>query len=198
MRLNQRHRNFCKYWILNRNGLESYQKAFKNKNRGSCGVLAHKLLAKPEIKEHIAKLEKDKEAQLIELRKNELEKLKLEILTEIELDYFHSQVVRGQIEVEEVVQVKEYIPLQIDNQGKTIEGTGISISSFKKIKRPANIMERQRSAMELYKRKGSYALLKKPVNNFDDAEEAEEIKEAEVMMITFSTGVEKPAPFARK
>lgn len=193
MQLTNKHIEFCREFMASNSATDAYSKAFKNKNRRSCSVAASYLLTKrPEIKELIEKMRRDKEQQLIAFKEKELQDLKQQVLSEIELDFFHSQVLRGQMLVEEVYQVREYVPVQKDQLGQLVPGTGRWAVTFKKVTRPPNIREKQISADMLYRRKGSYAPLKiRPIGIEDgDGEESEN----EERVLILSNGERIPFP----
>lgn len=168
MKLTQRHRQFCREYVACGIAVQAYQKAFRNKNYRSCAACASRLIYLPEIVEYIEKVKRDEEARLIQLRQSDLTRMKEQVLTEIELDFFHSEVVRGNIDVEEMTTVKEYIPLQRDISGEIVPSTGNWTTVIRSFKRKPTLRERQISAVQLYLRKGSYAKTQLPPIDSDD------------------------------
>jgi phage terminase small subunit len=152
MKLTKRHKDFCMDYLLTRNGTESYLKFYTDSKRKSANVAAHYLLKRPEIQEFISFLEADMEEKEKEVRERAIAELKKKIISMVELDVFHSQVVRCEVEVEDVLPVREYIPFDAK-----IPNSGRWLISFKRIKRLPNLRERQISAAELYRRQGAYA-----------------------------------------
>lgn len=192
MIITKRHIDFAKVYVQTLSPADAYQKAYKHKDRNYCRIAAHGLLKKPEIKGLIDKFRIEQDQLVSEGRKKALEDLKDQILTDIELDYFHSQVLRGQLMVEEVFQVREYVPTQYDKAGGIIPGTGRWAVTFKKVQRKPNIREMQFSAAELYKRKGSYAPLKiRPVTGANDPEDEDEQPQRFILL---SNGERLPFP----
>lgn len=157
MKLTRQHKDFCAEYLESTNATESYHRVFKPKSRNTSKSNSCKLVQKPEIKAYIEKLQKDKHDVTERAKELAADNLKDKIISETELDYFHTQVMRGEIMVEEVYPVREYIPIQRNDKNEILAGTGKWIISFKKITRAPNIRERQLSASELYRRKGSYS-----------------------------------------
>jgi hypothetical protein len=193
MELKEIHKRFCREYMISLNAKDSYLKCFKTSSAKSAGPSAHNLLKKQEIKDYIDKLKRDKEKQMQETRKQELELIKEQVLTEIELDFFHSQVLRGEIMVEEVIPTREYVPVEKDDKGNVILGTGRWAVSFKSVRRKPNIREMQISADQLYRRKGSYAAIKiKPTRGDNDDDIIDETPQPAQRFILLSNGERLP------
>lgn len=157
MVLKEHHRAFAREWLKNGNdGTKAYLKIFKMKDRGQARIAACNMLKRPEVKAYVEKLAKAKEERLMKGRDTEIAKWREEVITELELDVFHSKIVRGELQTQEVVQIKIFTPAQYDKNGYCI-APPMWTTRLELFTRPASLIERQRSASELYKRKGSYA-----------------------------------------
>lgn len=138
-------------------GMEQY-KAYiefmsigKKAKKMTASANASGLMKRHEIKSLIEQASKARaEAITGVMSRNVAQEFSTILLTVDELDSFHSSVVQGKIEVEEVVPVYTN---SYDKAGRITQRT----TSFMRVKRPPNIREKQISVQELYKRGGNYA-----------------------------------------
>lgn len=158
MKLRGRHYDFARHVVENNNPMAAYKKFYKCKNNNVASAGSTKLVKRPEIQELIVTMQRDKEAMIKQARSEELEKMKDQIISEIELDKFHTDVLRNDISVEEIIVMREFTPAHKDGKGNDIPGRWIS--AIKKIQRAPNLREKQISADQLFKRKGSFAAVK--------------------------------------
>ncbi len=192
MQLRLKHKEFCKLIAENEfSATEAYCRSFNTTNRKTAAPCASRLLEKKEILDEIEKFkeEKSKLANEIALasKAQAITEMKAQILNDIELDYFHSQVVRGEVEIEELWPVREYIPLTKDDPR-----SGRWLVSFKKVKRLPNVREKQISASELYKRMGSYATPKAKLFIEDDRDERDKTPKQDVIILSDGTTIPFP------
>lgn len=133
---------------------------------------AHKLMKRSEMKNLLETIKTERQnAITAEISRNVGKEFQTIILTAEEIDAFHSAVLQGQVEVEEVVILKT---LTYDEKGNVIKKQDTPM----RIKRGPNIREKQISGAELYRRKGSYAPTKmwgafKNIPNDDKPEDVE-------------------------
>lgn len=118
---------------------------------GTAATNACQLMKKKEIQEIIQQTKKAHAEALINQSSSMLAKeFSTPLLTVDELDSFHSAIVQGLVDVEEVIPV--YTSTYDDNGVIKMKQT-----SFMRVKRPPNIRERQISIDALYKRFGNYS-----------------------------------------
>jgi hypothetical protein len=197
--LNEKQLEFCKNYVSSGSAADAYKKAYKCKNVSSCRTNGSKLLKKEDVQTFIDKLRRAKEEQIIAGRKKEIEDLKEQVLHEIELDVMHSQICRGAMLVEEIYQVREYVPVQKDDSGQLVPGSGRWAVTFKRVTRAPNIREKQISSDLLYKRKGSYAPLKiRATGGANDADIEDADSQPEERYIILSNGNRLPFPNTNK
>lgn len=121
----------------------------------SAAVTASRLLSRPEIKACIERCRLAREQAITGIiSRNVAKEFETIVLTVTELDSFHSSVVQGMVEVEEVVPVYKWTE-RLNEEGKVIGRS--KEANFMKIKRPPNVREKQISVDALYKRFGHYA-----------------------------------------
>lgn len=114
-------------------------------------VRASLLLNKPPIKALVAKASEELNKAIVKANIDTLpEELKTVMLTVDQIDSFHYAVLKNAVEVEEIHPVTT---IKRDKNGREVERT----VTFHKVKRRANIRERQISSDYIYKRLGSYA-----------------------------------------
>lgn len=137
---------------------EAYQQ-FMSPGKKAAKMTAAKnasvLLKRPQMKELLARTIREREQAITGVITRNIAKEFSTILLNVdELDAYHSAIVQGLVEVEEVVPqftVNEIL----DGQGKVIKRQ--RVQSFVRVKRPPNIREKQISIDALYKRNGNYA-----------------------------------------
>lgn len=154
----------------------------KKSSKASAAVNASKLLARPEIQECIARCRAAREAEITGVAVRNIDPVfKSLVLSVDEMDAYHSAVIQGMVEVEEVVPVYN---TTYDKNGKVLSKT----TSFMRVKRPPNIREKQISIDALFKRRGAYAPVKSlnAFKTFGDNDNGE-IEEMERYII-FSNG----------
>lgn len=140
------------------NNYEAYQQ-FMSPGKKAAKMTAAKnasvLLKRPEMKELLARTIREREQAITGVITRNIAKEFSTILLNVdELDAYHSAIVQGLVEVEEVVPqftVNEIL----DNEGKVVKRQ--RVQSFVRVKRPPNIREKQISIDALYKRNGNYA-----------------------------------------
>jgi hypothetical protein len=112
---------------------------------------AHKLMKRSDMKNLMERIRAERQnAITAEISRNVGKEFQALILSTEEIDAFHSAVLQGQVEVEEVIIMKT---LQYDDKGNVIKKSDTPM----RIKRGPNIREKQISAQELYRRRGNYA-----------------------------------------
>ncbi len=191
MVIKQHHIEFCRQYALTGLAKDSYMHVFKSKKDRSASASASALLKRPEMQQLIQEFRDNRQQELEKSRTAEIKELEKQVLSNIELDYFHSQVVRGQITFPDIVQVREYRSI-LDKAGNVVGGEWKT--ELRSVNRAPNIKERQRSAAELYKRFGSY---KQPgkTTDFEDTPDANNTEAPEVVRyIVLSTGERKQIP----
>lgn len=118
-------------------------------------VQSSKLINRPEMKQLIEKIRKEKTEALVSITARQVAKeFKTVLLETEELDAYHCAIIQGMVEVEEVVPVYTYEDV-LNEKGQVIKR--IKKPSFMKVKRPPNIREKQISIDAIYKRRGNYA-----------------------------------------
>lgn len=151
---NDKHVAFCNAVA---GGMDAY-KAYieylspgKKATKRTAAPHASKLMKRPEIQQLINQAKRIRGEEIIRTSARVVaQEFATTILTVEEMDSFHSAIVQGLVQVEEVIPVYKNT---YDDKGriKTRE------SNFVRVKRPPNIRERQISISELYKRNGNYA-----------------------------------------
>lgn len=136
--------------------------ATKKISEASAKASSSKLMTHPEVQDLIEKLKAERQDKLTEVNrelttqaiKETMEVLPPEFfglaLTVENVDQLHYSIIKGMVEVEDVLPVKRKT---YTKDGKLTEET----VSFMRVKRKPNIRERQASMDALYKRWGSYA-----------------------------------------
>lgn len=163
---------------------QEYMSPGKKAGKMTAAANASKMLKRPEIKALIVQAQKARNAEITGQMLREVGKeFSTTLLTVDELDAFHSAVVQGLVEVEEVVQVytNEYSK---DGRLKT------RTASFMRVKRPPNVKEKQTSVDALYKRFGNYAP-SRIFGAFAKANEEGELEQVE-RVVMLSTGEKIP------
>lgn len=116
---------------------------------------ATKLLSQPNIRKQLEEMKAKIQTAMIENTARAVSKeFAATALTVAELDAFHCSIVRGEVEVEEVIPVYNWQDI-LNAEGKVVKR--VRQAAFMRVKRPPNIRERQVSVDALYRRKGSYA-----------------------------------------
>lgn len=139
--------------------------------QGSDKVSASNFFKRPEVKRMVKLLTEAKEKAIVKATEEVYKKMfSEEIATELELDVFHTNVLRGKVKVEEVYPVREKTVKNILQNGKIIPMLEEKVL-FKRVERLPSIKEKQFSAAELYKRNGSYKPFKLKVSDSQDDQE---------------------------
>lgn len=166
MELTDRHIEAIKEFIVTSQQGASWEKYFGTGNKDADKVAASKFFKRPEAKRMVKILRDSREKAIVEATKKTYEKLYAEqIASELELDIFHTKVLRGEAEMEEVFAVREK---RFNAMAKTMEEQVV----FKRVKRTPSIKEKQISSDLLYKRKGSYKGVTKVQIEQDDQKAA--------------------------
>lgn len=172
MELSEKQIKVIQQFLSTNEQLESYLKYFGSGNRKMDAVTACRWFKKPEVKRMVKLLREEREKAIIKATQDTYIKMYAEqIASELELDIFHTEVVRGKAEMEEVFAVREKTLVNRIVQGQVVPFMEEKVV-FKRIKRAASIKERQVSASELYKRKGSYKGVAKVSAGQDDQQAA--------------------------
>lgn len=186
MHLTEKHIAVIREFLDTNEQTASWIKHFSTGNTNSERVAASIFFKRPEVKKMLKVMRDTRDKAILQATQKTYEKLfSEEIASDLELDIFHTSVIRGKVEVEEIFEVKEkrLVPFTDAATGhrKTIvEDTTV----FKRVKRLPNISERQASAKELYKRRGSYKMVPRAQDgDQDDTEQAEMSKGNEVTAI---------------
>lgn len=177
MQLTEKHIQVIKKFIETGEQAASYSAFMGRKKPESDKVAASNFFKRPEVKKMLKLLQDAKEKGIVSATEKVYADLYAkEIASELELDIFHTKVVRGQIEVQEVFAVKEKMIVNKLVNGKLVPLVEEKVL-FKRVQRLPTIKEKQYSAAELYKRSGSYKPFKVKVSdNQDDQEAAEQAK----------------------
>lgn len=123
----------------------------KKLKKTTAEVGAAKIMARSEMKNLLDKVMKERqEAITAEISRNVGKEFQATILSTEEIDAFHCAVLQSQVEIEEVIIMKT---LTYDEKGNVIKKADTPM----RVKRPPNVREKQISAAELYRRRGSYA-----------------------------------------
>jgi phage terminase small subunit len=147
-------------------------------------VKASRLLQQPPIKALVAKASEELNRAIVKANIETLpEELKTAMLTIDQIDSFHYAVIKNLVEVEEIHPVTT---IRRDKNGREVERT----VTFHKVKRKANIRERQLSTDYIYKRLGSYA----PTKIFGAFKDLDEPTEKVARTLILSNGVEVDLP----
>src|SRR3972149_6581258 len=124
----------------------------------SASVTASRLMTRPEIKQLLERTRLAREEAITgEISRQVAKEFTGLVLTNDEMDAYNSAIVQGFVEVEEVVPQWTLDEI-LDGEGKVVKRT--KRQTFVRVKRPANIRERQISMDILFKRFGSYAARK--------------------------------------
>jgi len=160
--LKDNHIAFCNAVVNGMKPREAYLKFVakdpKQMTYASASVCGSQLLKRPEIKNTIEKFQ----LKLIEQVTGETSRIIAKeftttMLTVDEMDCFHSAIIQGLVEVEEVVPVYRWNEV-LNSKGAIVQRT--KEANFVRVKRPPNIKEKQISIDALYKRFGNYAARK--------------------------------------
>lgn len=156
--------------------------------KASANVTASRLLSRPEIKDLLQRTRLKHEETITGLVSRQIAaEFSTPVLTVSELDAFHSAIIQGKINVEEVIPVYKWVEI-VNDQGKVVKR--VKEANFMKITRPPNIREKQISIDAMYKRQGSYAPSKlfAAVGSVNDEGDLENVER----MVVFSDGSTKP------
>lgn len=163
MRLSAKHLRIINHFVLTGNKDESYRTEFPTVKSTAT---SHHFFNKPEIKEKVEEIMAIRDIAYTDGIKKTLEKMSEQVASEIEIDVFHTSVLRGQIMMIEHFAVREK---RFNEKNGVIEDVAV----IKKIERPPTIKEKQISASELYKRRGSYKAVQRVQIEQDDTKSAE-------------------------
>ena len=187
-KINDRHIAFCNAIAGGMKDFQAYIEFMspgKKAKKGTAAAHASRLLKRPQIQQLIEQARKARaEAITGEAARIVAKEFSTTLLTVDELDAYHSAVVQGLVEVEEVVPVYTNT---YDKAGRIVSRQ----TSFMRVKRPPNIRERQISIAELYKRQGSYAP-SKLFGAFAKAKEEDGEQEIVERFVLLSTGEKIP------
>lgn len=126
----------------------------KKTTRQTATPCASRLMKQPLMIKLIEELRQKKidalSQEVVQLAKE----FKVSILEDSNLDAFHSAVIQGMVQVEEVVPVVNYTDT-VNSRGQVVQRH--RTTSFMRVTRQPNIREKQISIDALYKRRGSYA-----------------------------------------
>jgi hypothetical protein len=170
-------------YVENNRQYESWAKVFGSGKENNDRANACNFFKRPEVKQMAKMMIEARDRAAVQAMEKAYEKMYIEqIATELELDIFHTKVVRGEIPVQETFAVREkkvvYVTKKVKGKEKTVPVVEDKVI-FKKVDRQASLKERQFSAAELYKRSGSYKPFKiKSVDLNQDDQEAAEIAKA--------------------
>lgn len=142
----------------------------------SAAVTASRIMCRPEIKQLFERTRLAREEAITgEISRQVAKEFTGIVLTDSEMDAFNSAIIQGFVEVEEVVPQWTLDEI-LDGEGKVVKRT--KRQTFVRVKRPANIRERQISMDILFKRFGSYAARKlfAAVGNVNDEGEIENVE----------------------
>lgn len=132
----------------------AYQKHLATKKKlhpGTAKTQASRIMSKPEMQDLVDRIRLERQNAITKNQARIIAKEFSTILLSVdELDAYHSAIIQGMVEVEEVV---PHFTLEYDKSGKVVKKS----TSFVRVKRPPNIREKQISISELYKRFGHYA-----------------------------------------
>lgn len=142
----------------------------------SAAVTVSRLLKRPDMKELLQRTRRAREDAITgQITRTLAAEFKGIVLTADEMDSFHSAVIQGFVEIEEVIPVMN-ITEDVDDNGKVTKRR--KQTNFMRVKRPPNVREKQISVDALYKRFGHYAPNKfygafKNMDNDDPGENVE-------------------------
>lgn len=123
----------------------------KGTKKTVANVKASELMKRPEIQALVRKAQDQRAVAIIEENLKLLpEEFKTAALSVEQIDSLHYSIMKGMVEVEELVPV---VTIYKDDKGRETSRTTV----MHKVKRKPNIREKQVSADAIYKRFGSYA-----------------------------------------
>lgn len=190
-KLKDKHIAFCNGIVTGMTGRNAYLQFLAvnpNCSKISASISATRLLARPEIQQCLQRLRLQLEEKITgEVSRLIPKEFSTPLLTVDEMDNFHSAIVQGIIEVEEVVPVYRWTEV-FNKAGKVIQRN--KEANFVRVKRPANVREKQISIDALYKRFGNYAP-SKIFGAFGRVNEEGEVENVE-RVIMLSTGEKVP------
>lgn len=146
-----------------------------------------KLMRRKQIQDLIDRAKKVREEAILGVAARQLSsEFQILPLTADQMDSYHSAIIQGMVEVEEVVPT--FIYREVIKNGLVVGKE--RVQNFVRVKRPANIREKQASIDALYKRGGHYAPSKLfgAFKNLDDDSQAENV----VRTIMLSNGEKIP------
>lgn len=156
----------------------------KNVKKSTAATNSSNLMKRPEIRDIVEETRKAHSKAIIEQSARLVAaEFKTTVLTIDELDSFHSAIVQGLIEVEEVIPV-------YTNTYDTEGVLKLRQTSFMRVKRPPNAREKQISADALFKRFGAYAP-NRFLGAFGKVKDDGEVEDVQRMLI-LSTGERIP------
>lgn len=145
-----------------------------NISKGTAATNASGLMRRKEVQEVINRAKAAREAEITGVAVRNIPKeFTTPVLTTDELDAYHSSIILGIVEVEELIQVYNWVETY-DKKGKLVGRT--RQAQVMKVPRRPNVREKQISIDALFKRFGSYAPSRffgalKNLNNDGDIEE---------------------------
>lgn len=124
-------------------------------SKGTAATNASGLMKRKEVREVVDRAKAARELEITGIAvRNIPQEFKTSVLTTDELDGYHSAIVLGLVEVEELIQVYNWVETY-DKKGNMIGRT--RQAQVMKVPRKPNIREKQISMDALFKRTGSYA-----------------------------------------
>lgn len=189
MALTPQQKLFCQQYALTGKAIEAYELFFVSKSRRSASAKACMLLKKPEIKKQVEDFRKEKQDSLDKALEEQAEKIKKGICSITELDFYHSQIIRGELLTPTIMPVRVF--RNNYNEAGQLVSSGWDVE-LREVMVAPSVRDKQRSMDALYKRAGAYRQLA-PAKE-DDFEEKEAGESVEGDYIILSTGEKLQLP----
>src|SRR5690606_17903183 len=152
-KITDKHIAFANAIVEGMDAYKAYQNHISPHNKAkktTAGSHATVLMRRPEMQQLINETRRIRGEEIIRTTARAVAKeFSTTMLTLDEMDAYHSAIIQGLVEVEEVVQVYRWTDV-LGEDGKVKKR--VKESNFVRVKRPPNVREKQISISELYRR----------------------------------------------